>query len=81
MFITLALTNAAQKARWEGKGDKENLVMLWNIINTFLAAVGIGLAIWGISYGRQQFELSKQQDEAKEASERRCGMVGKIWSG
>jgi hypothetical protein len=33
--------------------------------------VGIGLAIWGISYGRRQFELSKQQDEAakKQAKE------------
>jgi hypothetical protein len=37
--------------------------MLWNIINTILASIGIGLAIWGITYGRRQFELSKRQDD------------------
>ena len=40
--------------------------MWWNILNilnTVLASIGIGLAIWGISYGRKQFHLSKRQDE------------------
>jgi hypothetical protein len=41
--------------------------MWWNIINTFLASIGIGLAIWGISYGRKQFHLSKRQDEDQKA--------------
>jgi hypothetical protein len=36
--------------------------MLWNLINTVIASIGIGLAIWGITYRRRQFELLKQQD-------------------
>ena len=36
--------------------------MLWNLINTVMASIGIGLAIWGITYRRRQFELLKQQD-------------------
>jgi hypothetical protein len=36
--------------------------MPWNLINTVMASIGIGLAIWGITYRRRQFELLKQQD-------------------
>lgn len=37
--------------------------MIWNLINTFIALLALGIAIWGVGYGRKQFRLSQRQDE------------------
>ena len=37
--------------------------MWWNLINTFIGSLALGIAIWGALYGRRQFKLSKRQDE------------------
>jgi hypothetical protein len=38
-------------------------MMLWNLINTALALVALGIAIWGVTANVRQYHLAKRQDE------------------
>lgn len=42
-------------------------MLLWNLINSVLGLVALGIAIWGVAANLRQYKLAKRQDEeAKE---------------
>ena len=47
----------------ESARQRHRAMMLWNLINTFLALVALGIAIWGATANVRQYRVAKRQDE------------------